>query len=77
MVPGMKSRPDALRSARERKGHTLTSLAPEVGLSKQRLWQLENDPEQQGLLPTTASRIAKALDVDIEDIATLTEEVAP
>lgn len=71
----MKSRPEALRSIRERNGHTLTSLAPVAGLSKQRLWQLED--EATGILPTTAKRIAEALGVSIEDIATLTaEEVA-
>ncbi len=73
----MKSRPEALRSHRERKGHTLTSLAPLVSLSKQRLWQLEDKPT--GLLPPTAKRIADALGVEITDIADLTdapEEVA-
>jgi DNA-binding XRE family transcriptional regulator len=68
----MKSRPEALRSHRERKGHTLTSLASAADLSKQRLWQLED--EAAGLLPTTAKRIADALGVDITDIATLTDE---
>ena len=67
----MKSRPEALRSQRELKGHTLTSLASIADISKQRLWQLED--EATGLLPTTAKRIADALGVDITDIATLTE----
>lgn len=70
----MKSRPAALRSIRERRGHTLTSLAAEVDLSKQRLSQLE--AEEEGLLPTTAKRIADALGVEIDEIATVTEEVA-
>lgn len=70
----MKSRPTALRSLRERRGHTLTSLAAEVDLSKQRLSQLEAEPE--GLLPTTAKRIADALGADIDDIFDVTDEVA-
>lgn len=68
----MRSKPKALREIRERKGHTLTSLAPLARISKQRLWQLEADAE--GLLPTTAKRIAEALEVDIEDIATIGDE---
>lgn len=70
----MKSKPQALKAIRERAGHTLTSLAPIAQVSKQRLWQLEAD--EDGILPTTAKRIADALGVDITDIAEIEEELA-
>lgn len=72
MVLSMKSKPRALRAERERKGHTLTSLAPLTGLSKQRLWQLESEPS--GILPTNAKQVAEALGVGIEDIFLLSDE---
>lgn len=70
----VKCKPKALRAIRERSGHTLGSLAIAADVSKQRLWQLENDPEQKGIKPTTAKRIADGLGVDIEDIATITDD---
>lgn len=74
----MKTRPTALRSARERNGHTHTSLAAKAGVSKQRISQLEAGVDL-GILPTTAKRLADALGVEITEIAELTdatEEVA-
>lgn len=68
----MKSNPEALRKIRQGKGHTVTSLAEECDLSKQRLSEIER--EALGLLPTTAKRLADALGVDIEAIATITDE---
>lgn len=68
----MQTRPAALRSARERRGHTHTSLAEAAGLSKQRISQLEAGVDP-GILPTTAKRLAEALGVEITDIADLTE----
>jgi transcriptional regulator with XRE-family HTH domain len=64
----MQTDATALRRLRERRGHTITSLAGACGLSKQRLSQLETDPDQRGIRPTTAKRIADALGVTIDDI---------
>lgn len=66
----------ALRRIRERQGHTLTSLAGASGFSKQRLSQLETDPDQRGILPTTAKRIADVLGVDIDAITVDEAEVS-
>jgi transcriptional regulator with XRE-family HTH domain len=70
MVPDMKSKPAALRAARERQGHTITALAALSRVSKQRISDLETSPV--GILPPTALRLADALGVDIEDIASIT-----
>ncbi len=64
----MQTDATALRRIRERRGHTITSLAEACGVSKQRLSQLETRPDQRGILPTTAKRIADALGVTIDDI---------
>lgn len=69
----MKVRPAALRSARERSGHTHTSLAALADLSKQRISQLEAGVDL-GVWPTTAKRLADALGVEITDIADLTDD---
>ncbi|MGH9151357.1 MAG: helix-turn-helix domain-containing protein [Acidimicrobiales bacterium] len=70
----MKSKPEALRELRQRKGHTVRSFAEACDLSRTRVSELER--EALGLLPTTAKRIADALGVEIDDVATISEEVA-
>ena len=73
MVPGMRSKPAALRAARQRQGHTVTALAKLSGVSKQRISDLESSAV--GIMPPTAKRLADALGVDIEDIADIADEV--
>ena len=73
MVPGMRSKPAALRAARQRQGHTVTALAELSGVSKQRISDLESSAV--GIMPPTAKRLADALGVDIEDIADIADEV--
>ena len=73
MVPGMRSKPAALRAARQRQGHTVTALAELSGVSKQRISDLESSAV--GSMPPTAKRLADALGVDIEDIADIADEV--
>ena len=72
MVPGMRSKPAALRAARQRQGHTVTALAKLSGVSKQRISDLESSAV--GIMPPTAKRLADALGVDIEDIADIADE---
>lgn len=69
----MRSKPAALRAARQRQGHTITALAELSGVSKQRISDLESSAV--GIMPPTAKRLADALGVDIEDIADITDEV--
>lgn len=66
---GLTSKPAALQKARVNAGHTMRSLARKSGVSVQRISELENETEIVGLRPTTAKRLAKALGVDIDDIA--------
>ena len=73
MVPAMRSKPAALRAARQRQGHTVTALAKLSGVSKQRISDLESSAV--GIMPPTAKRLADALGVDIEDIADIADEV--
>lgn len=72
MVPVMRSKPAALRAARQRQGHTVTALAKLSGVSKQRISDLESGAV--GIMPPTAKRLADALGVDIEDIADIADE---
>src|SRR5690606_31819385 len=52
MVPGMRSKPAALRAARQRQGHTVTALAKLSGVSKQRISDLQSSAG--GIMPTQA-----------------------
>lgn len=65
----MKSDPAALREIRERNGHTGRSLAEKSGVSQQRISDLEKDAVR--VFPTTMRRLADALGVEIEEIATV------
>jgi transcriptional regulator with XRE-family HTH domain len=57
-----------IRKAREIAGLTLAALAKKCGMSKAGLWQVEQGRSEPGL--TTAAKIAKALDVSLDWIAT-------
>lgn len=70
----MKSNPEALRAERERKGHTGVGLARLSGVSFQRIWDLEQQPT--AMRPTTAKKLADALGVEIEEIATVEPDPA-
>lgn len=68
----MRINPTALRSIRERAGHTTRSLADVSGVSQQRISDLESDPPV-GVRPPTAKALSDALGCDITEIATSDE----
>ena len=66
--------PGALRTRRQRSGHTTYSLAEASGVSQQRISDLEGGPV--GVRPPTAKALADALDCDVADITDLVEAAA-
>jgi transcriptional regulator with XRE-family HTH domain len=62
----VRSKPAALRALRQERGHTQRSLARGAGISHPRISQLE--AESVPIRPTTARKLADALEVAVADI---------
>lgn len=64
----MRSRPAAIRTLREAKGHSQASLARAAGVAQTRISRLERLPAA-GIRPATALKLASELGVPIAAIA--------
>lgn len=69
----LRSDPDALRHHRRGKGHSTRTLAAEAGLSHSAIVRLEGG--RVPVFPATAHKLARALGVEVTDIATVEQEV--
>lgn len=67
VVPGDKPLPELLREFRGRSGYTLDEACEQIGITKSRLWELENGPCNMRL--GTAIKIAETYNVSLATLA--------
>jgi transcriptional regulator with XRE-family HTH domain len=74
--PGVAALGDFLRARREKAGLSMTQMAERLGISRPQLGRLERG-ESEHPTPTTLSKIARCLDVPLEDLYALAGVMLP